>query len=128
MFGSLSSIFSSILPVLSVGATAYSSYKNYKKAKSQTAQLKAQNTRNAKLQEGAIRRAKARNLAAMSASGLRVTGTPSLMLQEDEELAQQDLDWQRQTNYAAEQQAEYNTKSALFGGAAQVYKYGRALE
>ena len=117
-----------LLKVLALGATAYSAVNNYKQAKSQKKYLKEQNARNARLQQDAFRRARASNLAAMGSSGLRVTGTPALLLQDDEALMSQDMAWQSRANSAAEKQAGYNATGALLGGAAQVYGYGRALE
>lgn len=128
MLGALGSFLSSIAAPVAVAATAYSAYNNYRQAKNQTNALKAQNARNARLQEDAIRRARARNLAAMSSSGLAVTGTPQIILQDDDRLAQEDTNWQARINAADEKQAKYNTTGTAFSGLANTYAYGQALK
>ena len=120
--------FASIAKPLFFGAAAYKAVSDYTRSREQAKQLKAQNARNAKLQEDRIRRARAQNLAALSNSGLSVTGTPLLVLQDEDAMMAQDLAYQKQTDASNESIASRNVMGTLAGNAAEVFRYGEMMK
>lgn len=129
MFGALGSFLSSLAAPAAAAVKVYSDYKNYQQSKVQSKALRTQNARNAQLQEDAFRRGRARNLASLSGSGLAVSGTPQIILQDNQRMADEDAAYQGLQDASNEKLARYNTQGAAFGAITSgAHAYGKAFD